>query len=60
MPTIPPLPLGSLMPLATRNAEEPKKLARMLRAHLDGVLVWTKLRVSNGALEGSCAALPLP
>jgi transposase len=24
----------------------------MLRAHLDGVLVWTKLRVSNGALEG--------
>ena len=29
-----------------------QKLARMLRAHLDGVLVWTKLRVSNGALEG--------
>jgi transposase len=24
----------------------------MLRAHLDGVLVWTKLSVSNGALEG--------
>jgi transposase len=29
-----------------------QKLARMLHAHLDGVLVWTKLRVSNGALEG--------
>jgi transposase len=29
-----------------------KKLARMLRAHRDGVLVWTELRVSNGALEG--------
>lgn len=29
-----------------------QKLARMLRAHLDGVLVWTQLRVSNGALEG--------
>jgi transposase len=28
------------------------KLARMLRAHLDGVLVWTQLRVSNGTLEG--------
>jgi transposase len=24
----------------------------MLRAHLDGILVWIKLRVSNGALEG--------
>jgi transposase len=24
----------------------------MLRGHLDGVLVWTKLRLSNGALEG--------
>jgi transposase len=29
-----------------------QKLARMLRAHLDGILVWTKLRVSNAALEG--------
>jgi Transposase len=28
-----------------------QRSARMLRAHLDGVLVWTKLRVSNGALE---------
>jgi transposase len=24
----------------------------MRRAHLDGVLVWMELRVSNGALEG--------
>lgn len=38
---------------ASHSRLEPfKKLARMLRAHLDGVLVWTKLRVSNGALEG--------
>jgi transposase len=35
-----------------RRLEPFKKLARMLRAHLDGVLVWTALRVSNGALEG--------
>jgi transposase len=38
---------------ASHSRLEPfKKLAQMLRAHLDGVLVWTKLRVSNGALEG--------
>ncbi len=24
----------------------------MLRAHRDGALTWTKLRLSNGALEG--------
>jgi transposase len=24
----------------------------MIREHLDGVLAWTRLRVSNGALEG--------
>jgi len=29
-----------------------QKLARTLRAHLAGILVWTTLRVSNGALEG--------
>ncbi len=29
-----------------------QRFARMVRAHLDGILVWTKLRVSNGALEG--------
>jgi transposase len=38
---------------ASHSRLEPfKNLARMLRAHLDGVLVWTKLRVTNGALEG--------
>ena len=38
---------------ASHSRLEPfKKLARMLQTHLDGVLVWTKLRVSNGALEG--------
>jgi transposase len=35
-----------------RRLEPFQKLARMRRDHLDGVLVWTKLRVSNGALEG--------
>ncbi len=29
-----------------------KELVRRLRAHLEGVLAWTRLRVSNGALEG--------
>jgi transposase len=29
-----------------------KKLARMLRSHLDRVLAWTKARISNGAVEG--------
>ncbi|MBZ5639914.1 MAG: transposase, partial [Acidobacteriia bacterium] len=24
----------------------------MIREHLDGILAWTQLRVSNGALEG--------
>lgn len=28
-----------------------KKFARMIRQHLDGILSWTTLRVSNGALE---------
>jgi transposase len=38
---------------ASHSRLEPfQKLARMLRAHLDGILVWIKLRVSNGALEG--------
>ena len=36
-----------------RSRLEPfKKLVRMLRPHLDGLLAWTKLRLSNGALEG--------
>jgi transposase len=38
---------------AMRSRLDPfKDFVRLLRAHLDGVLAWTKLRVSNGALEG--------
>jgi transposase len=38
---------------AIRSRLEPfTQLVRRLRAHLDGVLAWTRLRVSNGALEG--------
>jgi len=29
-----------------------KDFARMIREHLDGILAWTNLRISNGALEG--------
>jgi len=29
-----------------------KKFARTLRSHLDGILSWTKQRLSNGAVEG--------
>jgi len=28
------------------------KLARMLRSHHEGVVAWTRIRVTNGALEG--------
>ena len=28
------------------------KLAKTIRAHRDGILAWTTLRVTNGALEG--------
>jgi transposase len=38
---------------ASHSRLEPfKKLATMLRRHLDGILAWTTLRISNGALEG--------
>ena len=38
---------------AMRSKLEPfKKFAQMLRSHLDGILAWTKARVSNGAVEG--------
>ena len=38
---------------AMRSRLEPfKKLVKMLRSHLDGVLAWTRLRLSNGAVEG--------
>jgi transposase len=29
-----------------------KALAQTIRTHRDGILAWTKLRVTNGALEG--------
>lgn len=38
---------------AMRSRLEPfKKFVRMLRSHLDGVLAWTRTRLSNGAVEG--------
>ena len=45
--------LGKWINSAMRSKLEPfKKFAQMLRSHLDGVLPWTKARVSNGAVEG--------
>ena len=36
-----------------RSRLEPMKaFARMVKAHLPGILAWTRLRISNGALEG--------
>lgn len=41
------------MHAAMRSRLEPfKDFVRLLRGHLEGVLAWTRLRVSNGALEG--------
>lgn len=38
---------------AMRSRLEPfEKFVGMLRSHLDGVLAWTKTRLSNGAVEG--------
>jgi len=38
---------------AGRSRLEPfKRLARLVRDHLDGILAWTKIRVTNGAVEG--------
>ena len=38
---------------AMRSRLDPfKKFVGMLRSHLDGVLAWTKTRLSNGAVEG--------
>jgi transposase len=38
---------------ASHSRLEPfRNFARMLREHLDGILAWTKLRITNGALEG--------
>jgi len=45
--------LQKWMNSAMRSRLEPfKKFAQMLRSHLDGILPWTKLRLSNGAVEG--------
>lgn len=45
--------LRKWMNSAMRSKLEPfKRFVRMLRSHLDGVLAWTKNRVSNGAVEG--------
>jgi transposase len=45
--------LRKWMNSAMRSRLEPfKKFAKMLRSHLDGILPWTKIRVSNGAVEG--------
>jgi transposase len=45
--------LSKWMNSAMRSRLEPfKKFVRLLRSHLDGILPWTKLRLSNGAVEG--------
>lgn len=45
--------LEKWMKAAMRSRLEPfKKFVRMLRSHLDGVLAWTRTRLSNGAVEG--------
>jgi transposase len=45
--------LEKCMRSAMRSRLEPfKQFVRMLRTHLDGILSWTKQRVSNGAVEG--------
>jgi transposase len=39
--------------LKSHSRPEPfQNFARMIRKHKDGILAWTKLRISNGALEG--------
>lgn len=38
---------------ASHSRLEPfKEFARMIREHIAGILAWTKLRITNGALEG--------
>ena len=38
---------------ASHSRLEPfQEFARMVRKHLDGILAWTELRITNGALEG--------
>jgi transposase len=45
--------LTKWMRSAMRSKLEPlKRFAQMLRSHLDGILPWTTIRLSNGAVEG--------
>jgi transposase len=45
--------LRKWMHSAMRSRLEPfKRFVRMLRSHLDGILPWTTIRLSNGAVEG--------
>ena len=45
--------LEKWMRSAMRSKLEPfKKFVRLLRNHLDGILAWTKYRLSSGAVEG--------
>ena len=45
--------LEKWMNATMRSRLEPfKAFVRMLRSHLEGVLAWTRLRLSNGAVEG--------
>jgi transposase len=45
--------LEKWMRSAIRSKLEPfKQFVRMLRRHLDGILAWTKYRLSIGAAEG--------
>lgn len=45
--------LQKWMNSAMRAKLEPfKKFVRMLRTHLDGILAWTRSRISNAAVEG--------
>jgi transposase len=38
---------------ASHSRLEPiKKFVQLVRSHIDGILAWTTLRISNGALEG--------
>ena len=45
--------LKKWMSAAMHSRLEPfKAFVRMLRSHLEGVLAWTRVRLSNGAVEG--------
>ena len=45
--------LQKWMHAAMRSRLDPfKRFVRMLRSHLDGIRPWTRLRLSNGAVEG--------